>query len=429
MKDVIKTILYEWKERKLPEVYGRKVNLQDYSKIKPRKIIAITGFRRVGKTYLLFGFIKKLLRKYSREEVIYINFEDERIPLKSEFLSLLIPTIKEVFGDKIKFFFLDEIHVIPDWSKWLRRIYDTEEFKIFVTGSSSKVTSREIPTELRGRCIEIKILPLSFKEFLNFKRVKIDFHSIRYSLKEKIKLNKLIDEYLYYGGMPEVVLSPEERKIEILREYYATVLRRDIVERFRIKNEEGLSALLRVLLNSRYFSISKLYNNLKSMNYEIGKGTLQRYISYIESSYFLYPLFIFSSKIKNRLQTARKIYFIDNGFITALSIKFSKNWGRLYENSVFVEFLRRGKEIFYWRDYKGREVDFVVAQNLKSDELIQACYKIDEEVIEREIKALISAGRELKCSNMKIITREDEGEKKIKGKKIKIIPLWKWLII
>lgn len=428
MKDIIKTILYEWRERKLPEVYKRDINLETYLRIKPSKIIAITGFRRVGKTYLILGLIKKLCKRYSREEIIYINFEDERIPLKTEFLSILIPTIKETFRNKIKFLFLDEIHIMPGWSKWLRRIYDTEDLKIFITGSSSKMTGREIPTELRGRCIQINVFPLSFKEFLNFKRVKLDVKSMKYSFNEKIKLNRLLEEYIYYGGMPEVVLISEDKKLEILREYYSTVLRRDIIERFRIKNEEGLSSLLRLLLNSKYLSISKVYNSLKSMHYEIGKGTIQKYLSYIENSYFLYPLFILSPKVKNRLQTSRKIYFIDNGFITALSVKFSKNWGRLYENFVFIELLRKGKEVFYWKDYRNREVDFVIMQDSKIKELIQVSYNMDEETMEREIKALISAGRELKCKNMKIITHEYEDKKVSKNKKINIVPLWKWIL-
>jgi len=428
MKDIIKTILYEWKERKLPEVIEREINIEGYVKMPIRKIIAISGFRRVGKTYLLFGFIKKLLRKYSKEEVIYINFEDERIPLDTEFLTLLLPTIFETFNKKVKFLFLDEIHIIPQWSKWVRRIYDTENINIFITGSSSKLGSREIPTELRGRALDVKVYPLSFKEFLKFKREKIDFEKTKYSLKEKAKLNRLLEEYIYYGGMPEVVLSDKERKLEILQEYYRTVLRRDIIDRFRVKNQEGLSVLLRLLLNSKYFSISKTYKTLKSMNYEIGKGTLQRYVSYIEDSYFVNFLRVFSPKIKNRMQTQRKIYFIDNGFITALSIKFSKNWGRLYENFIFNELSRRNNEVFYWKNHFGKEVDFVIVKDFKVIELLQVCYEVDEENIKREEKSLVSASNELNSHNLKVITKEFETEKKVKGKRIKYIPLWKWLI-
>ena len=152
MNNIIKTILDEWKERKIPEIVDRDIDLEKYISL-PRKIIIVSGFRRTGKTYITFQLIKKLLKKYNREEVIYINFEDERIPLKTEFLTQLIPAIKENFSNEIKFLFLDEIQSIDNWSKWVRRIYDNNEFFIFITGSSSKLSIKEIPTELRGRFV------------------------------------------------------------------------------------------------------------------------------------------------------------------------------------------------------------------------------------------------------------------------------------
>jgi len=432
MKDIIKTILYEWQERELPEVLEREFSFSDYLKLKIRKIIVVTGFRRTGKTYLIFKLIQKLLAKEKRENILYINFEDERIPEKTEFLTQLLPTIKETFGKAPKFLFLDEIQNIPHWSKWLRRVYDKEKINFFVTGSSSKMSSREIPTELRGRCLEIKIFPLSFSEFLNFKNLKINLKSIQYSENQRVKIIKALEEYLIYGGLPEIVLSEKIKKLEIAQQYYTTVIRRDIIERLKIRNEEGLKALIRLLLNTTYYSISKLYHNLKSLNYKIGKTTLCHYLSFIENSYFLYSLPIFSTKIKNQLQYPRKIYFIDNVFLTFFSTKFSKNLGRLFENMVFIELKRRigaETEIFYWKDQAGKEVDFVLKKGLKISQLIQTCYEIEDfETKEREIKSLIKASNELKCKNLLIITQDYEGEEKIKGKKIKFIPLWKWLL-
>lgn len=432
MKEIIRTILYEWKEKKLPEVISREIDLSNYIRLQPTKIVAIVGFRRVGKTYLLLHLINKLITSIPKEDMIYINFEDERIPLKTEFLSNLMPVIKQTFKRRIKFLFLDEIQNIPLWSKWVRRIYDTEKMNIFITGSSSKVSSREIPTELRGRCLEINLFPLSFNEFLKFQNITIDSLALKYSENEKIKLMNAIEEYIFYGGMPEVVLISEEKKLELLQEYYRTVLRRDIIERFKIKNEEGLSALVRLLLNSTYFSISKTYKNLKSMDYEIGKGTIQRYLSSLENSYFFHPLMIISPKIKQQLQTSRKVYFIDNGFISSLSLKFSKNFGRLYENVVFLELMRRflnKAELFYWKNNFGKEVDFVVRENFIIKNLIQVCYELTKEDVEkREISALLSASKELKCENLTVITKDYEGEEKIKNKKIVFLPLWKWLL-
>jgi len=432
MKPLIKTILYEWKDKKLPSILPRETKLSKFLQTKPRKVIAVTGFRRVGKTYLCWQLIEKLLKNYDKEEIIYINFEDERIPLKTEFLTELLPSIKTSFDKKLKVLVLDEVHNIPLWSKWLRRISDNENIQIFVTGSSSKMSSREIPTELRGRCLEAPVLPLSFDEFLQFKNIEFELKAIGYSQQTKGKLQKALEEYLNFGALPEVVLTDKNNKLEILQQYYKTVIQRDIVERFKVKNQENLKAVLLLLLNSTYYSISKLYNNLKSLNYKIGKTTLLHYASYIENSYFLYSLPIFSYKIKNQLQYPRKAYFIDNGFINALSTKFARNLGRLYENLVFITLKRKkglNSQLFYWKNQSGKEVDFVIKKGLKIKQLIQVCYDLsNSETKKREVKSLLKASKELKCSNLLIITQDFEGEERIQSKKIKFAPLWKWLL-
>ncbi len=434
MDKTIKTILLEWQKKKLPEIIKRETDLSRYIEIKPPKIIVITGFRRVGKTYAILDLIKNLLREMSREEIIYINFEDERIPTKIGFLTALIPGIKQLFGKEIKFLFLDEIHNIPDWSKWLRRIYDNEYIRLFVSGSSSKMSGQEIPTELRGRFLEIKIFPLSFREFLFFKNLNFELKIIDYVAEEKAKLLKSFVDYLRYGALPEIVLADEDKKIEIAHSYFQTVIGRDIIERYRIKNEEALKAILRLLLNSKSYSISKIYNVLKSLNFEIGKATIQRYLSYIETSYFMLSLPIFSYKVKDQLQYPRKVYFIDNVFITAISTKFSENMGRLYENLVAIELSRKKAqnpiiELYYWRNVQQEEVDFIVKKDIKIEQLIQVCYDIDDlDTKKREIKALFKASVELGCDNLIILTEDYENIEQYKGKKIQILPLWKWLL-
>ena len=434
MKEIIKTILASWKSKDLPEIIKRELDLSSYVSLEPRKIIVITGFRRVGKTYTVLDLIKGLLNNNSREEVVYINFEDERIPERVEFLTQLIPTIKEFFSKNIKFLFLDEIQDIKKWSKWMRRVYDNESFEIFVTGSSSKTSSRHIPTELRGRFLEIKIFPLSFSEFLKFKKESFDLKTIQYSDNEKGKLMRLLNEYLEYGALPEIVLSKEDKKFEISQSYYKTVIRRDLVERYKIKNEEVLKALLRLLLNSKQYSISKLYNTLKSLNYEVGKTTIQKYLGYIMDSYFMFSIPIFSYKVKDQLQYPKKNYFIDNSFINSISTKFSKNFDRMYENIVAVYLLKKfGDNIFYWESEKKEEVDFVIKKNLKVSQLIQVCYDIlDLETKKREVKSLLKASKELKCKNLLIVNSDYENEKTEEWfgikRKIKYIPLWKWLL-
>lgn len=432
MDNIIKTILYEWREHKLPKIIRRETDLTKYLNLKTPKIITITGFRRVGKTYLIFDLIEELLKTHHKEEVVYINFEDERIPSDIKVLTQLIPTINETYNHTTKYLFLDEIQNIPNWSQWVRRIYDQENIKIFITGSSSKLSSKEIPTELRGRCIEKTIMPLSFREFLLFKNIKIDLASLPYLDKEKSKTNKALEEYLYYGGLPEIVLTSKEHKFEILQQYYKTVISQDIMDRFKIKNETMLKALLMLLLNSTIYSISKIYKTLRSAGHKIGPTTVMKYISYIENSYFLNNLFIFSYTVKDRLQYPKKIYFIDNGFINALSSTFSKNTGRLFENIVFNKIkseLKINEELFYWQDKRQKEVDFVVKKGNKIINLIQVSSNLDNiGTKEREINNLLKANKELNCNNLTIINKDIDNKEKIGGQTIKFTPLYKFLL-
>ncbi len=433
MNNIIKIILAEWKGKNIPEIIPRDINIQAYLNMKVNKILVLNGFRRVGKTYILYGLANELLKFNSREEIVQINFEDERIPLKTEFLSSLLPTAEEIFNKKIKYLFLDELHNIPNWSKWLRRIYDNQDIRIFVSGSSSRMSEEEIPTELRGRFLEIKIFPLSFKEFLKFKKLSFDFKILDYSEKEKPIILKALTEYIIYGGLPEIVLEDENKKFELAQSYYSTVIKRDIVERYNIKNEESLKALLKLLLNSKEYSISKTYNSLKSLGYKVGKSTVQKYISYIENSYFAFSSPIFSYKIKDQMQYPKKIYFIDNIFINSISTKFLDNFGRLYENIVAVELKRRKKESYYWKNMEKEEVDFVIKGEKEIDQLIQVCYDItDQDTKKREIKAILKASKNLKCNNLLIINQDYFGEEEAEWfgikKEIKFIPLWKWLL-
>ena len=279
----------------------------------------------------------------------------------------------------------------------------------------------------------LKIFPLSFKEFLKFKNLSFDFKILDYSEKEKPVMLKALREYIIFGGLPEVVLEDQNKKLELAQSYYSTVIKRDIVERYSIKNEGSLKSLIRLLLDSKEYSISKAYNNLKSLGNEVGKSTVQKYISYIENSYFAFSLPIFSYKIKDQIQYPKKIYFIDNVFINSISTKFMNNYGRLYENLVAIELKRRKEENYYWKNMEKEEVDFVIKKDTKINQLIQVCYDItDPDTKKREVKALLKASKDLKCSNLLIINQNYSGEENVEWfgikRKIKFIPLWKWLL-
>ncbi len=408
MNSILRTLLYEWKDRKLPTTISRDILLDTNPPQGIPNATVITGFRRSGKTYLVYDTIKKLLEAYSHEDVIYINFEDERLLTPdTSLLTDLLPEIQALYGKKPKYLFLDEIQLIPNWSKWTRRILDTEEIQIFITGSSSKLSSAELPTELRGRAWETHVEPLTFTEFLRFKQEFIDFEKAAHVKDEDSRFRFLFEEYLLFGGLPAVVLAPPEKKTELLQSYFQTVVQMDIAERHKIENIALLRTLLKLLLNSTYITISKLHNTLKSLGFAVGKASVDNYISHIESSYFMKELYIHNPAMINQLQYPRKVYFIDSGFMTALSSKYSKNMGRLLENFVFQKLSQKHKTLYYYKDKKGNEVDFAVFEDGKAVALYQVCFDLtDEETRSREIRSLIKAGAELNCRDLHLIYME-----------------------
>ena len=431
MEQILRKILEENRRIGIPEdLINRDIAIEEYLNLKPPKVIAISGFRRVGKTYLCFQEMGNI----GIENSLYINLEDERLPERTGTLTELSRVIHD-FRSKRLFLFVDEIQNIPNWSKWVRRMYDKERVNIqlIITGSSSKLSSKEIPTELRGRCMNIELLPLSFPEFLKFKGTGIDVKSLQYSDSEKNRVLKILEEYLRYGGMPETVNYDTRKKAETAREYIKLIVSRDIVERYKIRKRQSVDVLINLLLNSTYFTYSKLYSSLRG-EYEIGKGSIIRYMEYIRTSYLIFETQQIYQKIKPMFKSPRKIYFIDNSFITFLSLKFSENFGRLMENLVAIELQRRKSQsplldFYYWKDYQGKEVDFVLKEDSQIKELIQVCYDIkDFETKERELKALVKASRELRCDNLRVITWDYEAKEEVRGKTIKFMPLWEWLL-
>jgi len=349
-------------------------------------------------------------------------------------LELILQSYRELYPElarKTNYIFLDEIQNVKDWEIGVRRIHDTGRFRVFITGSSSKLLSKEIATQMRGRAISFEILPFSFKELLSARNIEIQ-KNIFYSTRRWV-IKKYIDEYLINGGFPEVILEENQMlKIKILKEYAETIFLRDLVERYRIKSQHLLRELIKFLATNTgsIFSINSFYRWIKN-TYPATKRTLLNYLSYLEDSNLFFFLRKFSFSLKE--QTIRKCYIVDNGLRTAYGFRFSEDRGRYLENGVFLEIYRKKVknpllEIFYWQDYKKREVDFVLKEGKDIKALIQVCVSIDDfRTKEREMMNLWRASEELRTDNLIVITFDSEGEEKINNKKIKLIPLWKWL--
>jgi len=423
MKQLLENLIKDWWTRPLPKIIPREFSLRDYADLKVKKIVSVVGFRRSGKTYSLLELAKSL----GQRNCVYINFEDERIPKETAVLTNLLEVITELSGNKPYFLLLDEIQNIPDWSLWVRRVNETTAHRIFLTGSSSKLSSSNLPTELRGRSLTVSVSPLSFGEFLKFKGK--DF-----SLLTQPQLLNLTREYLFYGGFPEIVLMEEGRKPLILDEYFQTFLTRDVIERHNLKEKEAMKTLIQLLLNCSFFTISKLANSLKSLGLTVGKATVARYLSFLEESFFLSSLYLHTPSLKNRLKAEKKPYFIDSYFLSRYSTAFSQNLGKIMENVVYNQLLKIVQndpfyQIYYWKDYQNHEVDFVVRRKEKVENIIQVSFVSRRgEVNPREIRSLAVAAKVFKLKKALFITWDLEEEAKAPFGKIIFVPLYKWLV-
>ncbi len=413
MSQLAENIIKKWWATPLPQITKRDIDLMAWHNIKVKKIISLVGFRRVGKTYIFLDFAGKI----GQQNTLYINFEDERIPKKTSFLTDVIDTLAEMSGNKPYTLLMDEIQNIPDWSSWARRIIETTDHQLFITGSSSKLSSYELPTALRGRSITIEAKPLNFREFLRFKKLNFDI------LPQTEQLG-LTREYLTYGSFPEVALVDEGKKSLIINEYYNTFVSRDLIDRHKIRKIELLNSLIKVLLNSPHYTISGLTKSLISMGFDTGKATILRYLSYLQESYFLKTLELHTPSIKKRGKAPKKPYFIDNAFLFNHSTEFSNNFGRLMENLVSNNL----SNSYYWQNYAGKEIDFVIREKEVNKSLIQVSYATTlTEIKAREIDNLIIGSKILNCVSLVLITWNVKDVLKKGTQTIQLIPLYEFL--
>lgn len=381
--------------------------------------LVITGPRRSGKSTLAVSIFKE--KKFG-----YLNFDDERLAgFTSEDFDTALQAFYELYGSELSIFVFDEIQNIYGWELFIGRLRRTK--KIVITGSNARLLSGELATHLTGRYLDTVLYPFSFREFLKIKEVSLDSEDL-YSAKRFSRIKILLDEYLKVGGFPEVFKFGSAMAGKI----YEDIINRDILIRHKIKNQAAFKELSNYLLSGfgGEFSYSKLGKIFGIKNVH----TTKNYVDYLSSSYLIVILEKFSYKLKEQYITSKKVYGIDTGLVNYQAFQFSGNLGKILENAVLLELLRRSAgngsmKIYYWQDYQGREVDFVVKEGNKIIQLIQVCQTLENPgTSEREIKSLLKASDELRCDDLLIITRSSEGTEEIKGRKIKIVSAWKWLL-
>lgn len=387
-------------------------------------IVSIIGPRRSGKTYYLFQLSSRL------RNPVYLNFEDSRLSgISYRDVRSLLRIFTETFNKAPESVLMDEVQEVDGWETAVRELHDLKKYRVFITGSSSRLLGREISTRLRGRTLSFLLLPFSFREFLttrsrSFKRLMTG--------DEEAEVKALLKEYLEFGGFPEVVLN--EMKIKILKEYCDLVLFKDFVERHKVRNI-GVARFLHSFLIqnfSREVSLLSLFNKAKGSGMSIAKDTVYNYVSNLEDTVSFFFLKRYSEKMHVKEAWPRKVYLCDTGL--PKTVRLHEDFGRLVENAVFLELKRKQNrnplmEIYYWRDVRQREVDFVIKEGVETRQLMQVTSASGrDEIDKREVEALLKASEQLDCGKLSIITWDYEEKFEAEGKLIEFTPLWKWLL-
>jgi len=384
-----------------------------------KEVSIVSGIRRSGKSTILLQVLKKAIEQgLPGENTLYVNFEEPAFAphLKLEFLSEILDAYLEKFNPEGKILIvLDEVQYINGWEKFVRGLYDRgEKIKFYVTGSSSKLLSKEYGAALTGRIYTNEIFPLSFKEFLVFKN------------KEKLlaftggrgtpALRNQFMEYLKYGGFPRVVLSAKvQDKLQLLKDYYSSIIEKDIVQRYEVRDVKKIKEYYINLATNIATSFSG-YRAEKTL--DISQPTANKFFAYAEEVFLIQGINLFDYSYLKQKANPEKIYVIDAGVYRAISFRFSENRGRIFENLVFLEYRRNGEDIFYW---KGKnEVDFLLRKGTKIEKAVNVCWELDDSNREREIAGLQEAMKKFKLKKTQIITMGYSEEIKVKGGKIQV---------
>ncbi len=421
-------VVAEWlKEANLPDLTPRSVVLPT-PLAKQTNILAVVGPRRAGKTYFLFQLIRRLLEEgVSREEILFLDFEDYRLKaFEAGDVDVLLTAFHRLTGRLPKYLFFDEIQHMPDWSRVLRTLHNRRKHVLVVTGSNSSLLSAEVATELRGRYEDILLLPFSFREYLAFRKIAWDRALLH--TPERGRIIGAFEDYLRYGGFPEVCLrdSPQEKR-RLLQNYYDTIFYRDILDRYGVKARALLDRTMVAVLSgsAETFSLSALERQLKAAGIPGSKRSLANYLEMFQEAFFLIANEKFSYSARKRLMNPVKIYVMDTGF-SLLSQEFSENSGKRLETAVAIEFFRREESQFY---FKGKgECDFVITRGTRPQEAWQVCWNVTPKNEKREIGGLTEAMSELKLKRGGLITFDQEENRTADGQAISLLPAWKWFL-
>jgi len=423
-------ILNSWNywNRDLPtthkrEFYDKKIS----SFLRYDEVVVIKGVRRSGKSSLIQNQIRDLVNNGTpKNEILFINLEDPRLTNR---LSLeLLENIKNLYLEQLSpknrpYIFLDEIQNIPNWERWVNKEYEQKTSKIIVTGSNSSMLSSEIASTLSGRYLSIVVYPLSFSEYLEFRAITVG--SLLDLAHNKIAVNREFENYLKYGGFPKVLEYKDEDRKDLLQSYKETILLKDIVARYRLKSYQTLDEIASFLLANS--GTLQSYSNIKN-SFKTSFDVAKNYIEYLKNSYILHDIAKFDYSIKKQNANDKKYYTIDLGLSNILRVPNLTQRGANIETVVFLELLRRGFSIYYYKSVNNQEVDFVIAKEGAISALIQVSSTLEnEKTLKRELAPFDTTIKDLGLENIeKIVITEDKSQN---IDDVKVINILEWLTL
>lgn len=377
-------------------------------------IQVVIGPRRAGKSIFCLQLLKGT-------QFAYVNFDDERL-FQLDRYDELLAAIREVYGLQ-KTFLFDEIQNLNRWELFVNRL-QRKGLQLVLTGSNSRLLSQELATHLTGRHLTFRLLPFSFREYLEAKGVAFDPAPL---LKEgEGDLKHHLANYLTLGGYPEVVVKGIDPR-GYLKTLFESILFKDIVKRHNVRYPQKLYDLAAYLVTHHASEFS--YTAIGKFLAFRSTHTVEKYVDFLEEAFLILKVVRFSFSPKERVRSPKKCYGIDTGLIDAVKFKTSPDLGRLVENAVALELYRKKSDFYSYRTRVGKEVDFALKEGMRIKTLVQVCYDLSgPKTREREMKALVQAMQELGTAEGVILTWDEEAEEKLAGRRLSFIPLWKWLL-
>jgi hypothetical protein len=417
----------------IPKYYPRKAPVI----IVDRMVSTVIGGRRTGKSFRVIQSADELLRKKfikSADQICYLDFDNS---ILSKMNSKDLPQIQTTFlklspqfdTSAPLVFILDEIHKIPGWEDYVVDLSRNPHWKVFVTGSSSKLIRQEIATELRGKAVSSEIYPLSFSEYLTFKELTATINST----KGMAEVKRFFDEYLAWGGYPALVHLDNFTREAVLREYFDTMILKDVIERYDVSKPKQCVYLYEYLLSNigKPFTLQSAFGHLKTAGFDTSRDTVRDYLGWASDSWLTFAVSIYSDSLKEQARNYKKLYAIDWALAHTNSFVWDGGLSRSLENLVFIHLKQKWRKVFYYlTKSKRQEVDFIVKDTAGRPAMaVQVCLDITgDETRNRELEPLIAASRYFGIKNSFIVTLNNEADFNSEGVKVKAIPAWKWLL-